>query len=240
MLVDTKAIVLSSIKYGDNNLIVKCLTEKEGCKSYMLRGVLSSKKGKIRKSYFQPLSQLKIIANHNSKGNLNSIKEVNMEYTYKTNYSNIYKQSIIIFLSEMLNSSLQEEEENRALFEYIETSLKWLDLHHDFANFHLLFLLNLTRFLGFYPDASNNNLNYFDMEEGIFKNNLGFGKSTISGPVLFDFKTLLGTNFDEIDRIKLTAQKRHEVLKVLIRYFELHLNGVKPPKSLEVLRAVFE
>ena len=240
MLVATKAIVLSSIKYGDTNLIVKCFTEEEGCKSYMLRGVLSSKKGKVRKSYFQPLSQLKIIANHNSKGNLNSIKEVVMEYTYRTNYTNIYKQSIVIFLSEMLNSSLQEEEENRALFEYIETSLKWLDLHHDFANFHLLFLLNLTRFLGFYPDASNNDLNYFDLEEGVFKNNLGLGKSTISGAVLFDFKTLLGTNFDIIDKIKLTAQKRHEVLKVLIRYFELHLNGVKPPKSLEVLRAVFE
>ncbi|MCK5815869.1 MAG: DNA repair protein RecO [Flavobacteriaceae bacterium] len=240
MLVATKAIVLSSIKYGDNNLIVKCLTEKEGCKSYMLRGVLSSKKGKVRKSYFQPLSQVKIIANHNSKGNLNSIKEVAMGYTYKTNYTNIYKQSIVIFLSEILNSALQEEEENKPLFKYIETSLKWLDLHPDFANFHLLFLLNLTRFLGFYPNTNNSDLNYFDLEEGVFKNNLGFGKNTISGSVLFDFKTLLGTNFDVIDKIKLTAQKRHEVLKVLILYFKLHLNGVKSPKSLDVLRAVFQ
>ena len=240
MLVDTKAIVLSSIKYGDNSLIVKCITEESGCKSYMLRGVLTSKRGKIRKSFFQPLSQLKIIANHNSKGNLNSIKDVEMAYSYKSIYSNIYKQSIALFLSEMLNSSLQEEEENRAIYQYLEASLTWLDIHDDFANFHLLFLLNLTKYLGFYPDATNSNFEYFDLEQGVFTRNLGYGKNLIKEGVLSDFKMLLGINFDELHKVKLNAKKRQEILTVLIQYFGLHLTGFKTPKSLEVLKAVFE
>lgn len=240
MLVATKAIVLSSIKYGDNSLIVKCITEKSGCKSYMLRGVLSSKRGKIRKSFFQPLSQLNIIAKHNSKGNLNSIKEVELAYSYKSIYSNIYKQSIAIFLSEMLSSALQEEEENQTIFQYIEASLTWLDLHDNFANFHLLFLLNLTKYLGFYPDSLNYKFNYFDLEQGVFTKKEDFGKYLIKGVVLVDFKMILGINFDELDRVKLNAQKRQEILVVLIQYFELHLTGFKTPKSLEVLKAVFE
>ena len=75
-IVNTKAIVLNSLKYGDTSLIVRCFTLNEGIKTYLIRGVLKAKKGKIKAAYFQPLTQLKIEANHNNKGNLNSLKEV--------------------------------------------------------------------------------------------------------------------------------------------------------------------
>ena len=81
-IVSTKAIVLSSIKYGDTSLIVKCYTEEEGVKTYLIRGVLKPKKKGIKAAYFQPLTQLKIVANHNSKNTLNSIKEVQVSQPY--------------------------------------------------------------------------------------------------------------------------------------------------------------
>lgn len=67
MLVSTKAIVLSAVKYGDSSLIVKCFTELSGVKSYLVKGVLSAKRGKIKPAYFQPLSQLEVVANHKIK-----------------------------------------------------------------------------------------------------------------------------------------------------------------------------
>ena len=73
----TKAIVLSSIKYGDTSLIVKAFTASSGIKTYLLRGVLASKRGKLKSAYFQPLMQLEIIANHRNKGNLESIPNDN-------------------------------------------------------------------------------------------------------------------------------------------------------------------
>jgi len=240
MIISTKAIVLNTIKYGDTNLIVKCYTQKEGCKSYLLRGVLSSKKGKIRASYFQPLTQLNIVASHNNKGNLNSIKEVEVAYHYTTIFSNIFKQSILFFLSEVLSFSLQEEEENVSLYEYLETSFLWLDTHDKTANFHLLFLLNLTKYLGFYPDTNNSELKYFNMDEGCFVKDTLYANNTISGKDLFDFKKLLGTNFDSIDKVSFNGQNRQQILAVLIRYFELHLSGFRKPKSLEILKAVFK
>lgn len=239
MIISTKAIVLNTIKYGDTNLIVKCYTEKDGCKSYLLRGILSSKKGKIRTSYFQPLTQLNIIANHNNKGNLNSIKEVEVVNHYKSIFSNIFKQSIVFFLSEVLSFSLQEEEENIGLYKYLETSFLWLDTHDKSSNFHLLFLLNLTRYLGFYPDSSNSEFTYFDLDGGRFTNESLFIKNSISGQELMTFRRLLGTNFDDLDKMEFNAQSRHRILSVLIRYFELHLSGFKTPKSLEVLKDVF-
>ncbi len=239
MVISTKAIVISAIKYGDNNLIVKCYTEKEGVKSYLLRGILSSKKGKIRKAHFQPLTQLRIIANHNKKGNLNSIKDVEVIYHYTSIFTNVFKQTIVLFLSEILSYSLQEEEENPDLYKYIETSLLWLDTHNKTANFHLLFLLNLTKYLGFYPDVNNSGFNYFNMDEGSFVKESTLISNIITGVDLINFKKLLGTNFDDLDKMENNAQSRQQILQILIRYFELHLSGFRTPKSLEVLKTVF-
>ena len=237
-LVKTKAIVLSSLKYSDTSLIVRCFTLEDGLKSYLLKGVLSAKKGKIKAAYFQPLTQLKIEANHNIKGNLNSIKEVHVVNPYKNIYTNIFKQTIVLFLSEILSSTIQEEESNEQLFSFLETSFIWLDTNDKTSNFHLLFLLNLSKFLGFYPDITNLNHSYFNLIDG------NFSKSTVEKEVLFgdnltQFKKLLGTNFDGIESIKFNKKERQQVLQIIIRYFELHLDGFRRPKSLKVLETVF-
>lgn len=237
-VVTTNAIVLSSLKYSDTSLIVKCFTSKEGLKTYLIRGVLKAKKGGLKAGYFQPLTQLKIVGNHNNKGNLNSIKEVQVLYSYKTIYNDIVKQSIVLFLSEILSNCIQEEEENIALFSYLETAFKWLDLHDKVANFHLLFLLNLTRFLGFYPDTTENNKEGFSLVEGVFTDS-NTNKNIISGNDFHQFKKLLGIDFDSIESVSFSKQERQSLLQMIIRYFELHLEGFKNPKSLQILEAVF-
>jgi DNA repair protein RecO (recombination protein O) len=237
-LIKTKAIVLSSLKYGDTSLIVRCFTLEDGLKSYLLKGVLSAKKGKIKAAYFQPLTQLNIEASHNIKGNLNSIKEVHVVNPYKKIYTNIFKQTIVLFLSEVLCSTIQEEEENEALFSFLETSFIWLDTNDKTSNFHLLFLLNLTKFLGFYPDTTNINQSYFNLIDGNFTE-LTIEKEVIFGNNLTQFKKLLGTNFDGIESIKFNKKERQQVLQIIIRYFELHLDGFRRPKSLKVLETVF-
>ena len=236
-IITTKAIVLSALKYSDTSLIVKCFTEEEGVKSYMLRGVLKAKKGKLKPAYFQPLTQLQITASHTHKNTLNSIKEAQVTQHYVTIYTSIVKQSIVLFLSEILSGIIKEEEENKQLYEYLETALIWLDTHNSIANFHLLFLLNLTRFLGFYPAIQKDAIG-FNLLEGSFTNTI-VDKSTISGDELISFKKLLGINFDGIHSISFNKQERQRVLQTIIRYFEVHLDGFKKPKSLSVLETVF-
>ncbi|MEX0997010.1 MAG: DNA repair protein RecO [Flavobacteriaceae bacterium] len=238
MQITTKAIVLSSLKYSEADLIVKCFTQSNGLKSYLLKGILKSKKGKLRTSFFQPLSLLELTANHKDKGTLEFIQEAKVYYVNQTLHTHIVKTSLVLFLSEILKSVIQEEEKNNSLFSFLENSIQWLDVHDEVANFHLLFLLQLTDFLGFYPDISDSKLPYFNLLEGVFQ-----PESTniycISVPDNSGFKTLLGIKFDAIKAVKLTKVERKETLEILLLYYELHLQGFKKPKSLQVLNQLF-
>ena len=109
--------------------------------SYILRGVLKSKRGQAKTVYFQALSQLQIEENYRPNQSLQSIKEVKLNYIYKSLHTNIYKSAIVLFLAEILSNVLKEEEKNEDLFNYIETALQYLDNEDQFSNFHLLFLL---------------------------------------------------------------------------------------------------
>lgn len=237
MIETTKAIVLSTIKYGDTSLIATCYTKKSGLKSYILRGILKSKKSKIKSAYFQPLMQLNITANHNNKRALNTIREIEVVHFYDTIYTHIKKQTIALFLAEILYYAIKEEEQNETLYQYLETAFLWLDTHDNSTNFHLLFLLNLTKFLGFYPKTNAVENIYFDLAEGKFTNQTAF--QAISGKDLDQFKKLLGINFDALDKVDFSAANRQTVLAILIQYFELHLSGFKKPKSIQVLKSVF-
>ncbi|SIP97855.1 DNA repair protein RecO [Maribacter ulvicola] len=238
MQVTTKAIVFSAIKYGDTSLIVKAFTASDGIKSYLLRGVLASKKGKLKTAYFQPLTQLEIVANHKNKGTLETLKEAKVFYHYQTLYADMAKNAMTLFLAELLGNSIREEEKNEALFHFLEASLQWLDIHKEIANFHLYFLLSLTRFLGFYPDVYQIDRPYFDLLEGEFAAVESLNPM-LRGENIYYFKTLLGTNFDAMHTIKMKKNNRQELLKSLILYFELHLQGFRKPKSLAVLNEVF-
>ena len=238
MMIKTKAIVLTSLKYGEADLIVKCLTE-EGVKSYLLRRILSGRSKKLKPGYFQPLSLLDISAVHNNKGNLNSISEVKISYLYQTVGVDIYKQSIALFLAEVLAYALKEEENNPNLFEYIETAFKWLDSNDTFANFHLVFLLQLTKYLGFYPDNKKQTVDFFDLEEGSFSNFKPL-RNYVSGQKLILFKSLIGTNFDVIGQLGLNSRSRNIILDIILDYYKLHIPAFKKPKSLNVLKEVFK
>lgn len=238
MQVTTKGIVLSSLKYGDTSLITRIYTATDGLKSYLLKGVLTSKKGKLKAAYFQPLTQLEIVANHKNKGNLESIREVKVEYHYQTIHTEMAKNSVVLFLAEMLGNSILEEEPNEELYQFLEASLQWLDNHEKIANFHLYFLLNLTKYLGFYPDTKNISANCFDLRDGVFLD-IPLGAACINEDELVYFKQLLGTNFDAMHSITMKKTNRQELLKSLVLYFELHLQGFRKPKSLAILNEVF-
>lgn len=238
MQVTTKAIILTSLKYGDTSLIVKAFTASDGLKSYMLKGVLAAKKGKLKAAYFQPLTQLQIVADHKNKGTLESIREVRINYPYRTVHSDMVKNAMTLFLAEMLSHSIFEEEPNQGLFEFLEASLQWLDIHTDIANFHCYFLIQLTKYLGFYPDTSSIDASYFDLMEGCFIDSPSL-HPTLAGENLTYFKSFLGIHFDAIHRIKMNKINRQELLRSLVLYFELHLQGFRKPKSLAVLNEVF-
>ncbi|MDC1029837.1 DNA repair protein RecO [Flavobacteriaceae bacterium] len=239
MLIQTKAIVLHTLKYNDTSLIAHCYTEALGKQSFLLKGILSARKGGIRKAYFLPMTQLEIQFQHKNKGGLNFLKEVKILHPYQQLYTDIKKNALVLFLSEIIYKSLKEEETNPLLYEFLENAFLWLDSNEDIANFHLLFLLKLSQFLGFYPHLDQENGAYFNLESGCFTSSTPLEKH-IKGNSAQLLKELLGMNFAGIKRPKINQHTRRELLEAMVNYFELHLLGFSKPKSLSILHDVFD
>lgn len=236
MQVKTKAIVISSIKFQEKSLIVKCFTQSHGLKSYFVRDAFSGRKSNQKIAYFQPLTILEIEAVHKNKGTLENFKEIKISTPFQSIHSDIFKSTIVMFISEILHHSIHEEEENESLFSFLETALLWLDHHDEIANFHLILLLETTKYLGFYPDISDIEMPFFEMTEGVFTPFHAISSLTEHETNLF--KKLISLKLDN-DQKTFHVIERQIVLKVLIDYYSFHLDGFRKPKSLEVLKEVF-
>lgn len=238
MEVTTNALVFSALKFGEAHLIVSCFTRSAGVKNYLVRGVLKSRKGKLKASYFQPLTQLELVAVHKNKGSLERIKEAKVITPYQTLHTNVVKSGMVMFLAEMLRNSIREEEANEELYDYLEQSIQWLDENEAIANFHIFFLLKLSAYLGFYPDTSNIESQYFNLIEGNFVES-PFGNYCENGASVEAIKGFFGIDFDALSGIKLAKKTRIEALNLLLFYYQLHLQSYKKPKSLVVLNQLF-
>lgn len=236
MQVKTKAIVISALKYQEKSLIVKCFTLSDGLKSYFVRDAFASRKSNQKIAYFQPLTILEIEAIHKNKGTLEHFKEIKLATTFQTIHSDVVKSTIVMFLSEMLHHSIHEEEKNEPLFLFLETALLWLDHHEETANFHLILLLEITKYLGFYPDTSDSDGPFFEMTEGVFTPFHAI--SSLSEHETNLFKKLIDLKFDN-DQKTFHVIERQLLLKIIIDYYSFHLHGFKKPKSLDVLKEVF-
>jgi DNA repair protein RecO (recombination protein O) len=239
MQLKTKAIVISTLKFSEADLIVKCFTLDKGVLSFMLKGIRKSKKGSMRVSLFQQLTLLEIEATYKENKNLQYLKEVKIDHPLQTLHTNIFKSTIVIFLAEVLKSSIQEEEKNESLFQFLKESLLYLDEVDSFKNFHLHFIVKLTQFLGFSPDQSSIDLPYFDMLNGIFqlKEYNTYSFNNVNSVLLKDFIRL--KDYSEAEYLKLNQEKRKSFIDFMMLYYELQLQGFRKPKSLEVLQQLF-
>lgn len=236
MLVKTKAIVISSLRYQDKGLIVRCFTESDGLKSYFIRNAYSQGKSAQKIAYFQPLTILEIEANHKNKGTLETIKDVRLAIPFESANTDILKCTILMFVGEMLHNSIREEEANTDLYAYLEAALLWLDTHDQTSNFHLILMMETTKFLGFYPDIDQLKAEFFDLSAGTFTNYQSV--SCLSSEETNLLRRLIGVKFGGSQNI-FSANERQQLLKILIDYYTLHIDGFRKPKSLKVLKEVF-
>lgn len=239
MQLKTKAIVISNVKFGEADLIVKCFTLEKGVVSFMLKGIRKSKKGRVRVSLFQQLTLLEIEATYKENKNLQYLKEVKVDHPLQTLHTDIFKSTIVMFLAEVLKSSIQEEEKNESLFQFLKESLIYLDQVDSIKNFHLHFIVKLTSFLGFSPDQSSIDFPYFDMLNGVFQlkeyNTYSFNNT--NSALLKELMKL--ENYGEAENLKLNQERRKSFLDFMMLYYELQLQGFRKPKSLEVLQQLF-
>ena len=238
MLISSPGIILSKVRYQDNDLIVKCLTRDLGVVSYMIKNISMSKKSKNKFAFFQLLNILDLETNYNSNRSIQYIKDLKVKYNFTSLHTNIYKSSVVMFLSEILSNIIHIETKDMDLFDFIEKSLIWYDKSEDSSTFYLIFLMKITHYLGFYPDCTNMSYNYFNLEEGLFESSKN-SQYVIEGSSLALFKTILGIKFDSNKLPFIDKTNKKDILKNILTYFKLHVDGFKDLKSLKVLNQIF-
>jgi DNA repair protein RecO (recombination protein O) len=239
MLVKTPAIVLSTIKYSEADLIARLYTRELGAQSFMLKGIRKSRKGKLRTSFFQPLTQLEIEIQHKGKGTLEYIKEARVIFPYQHLLTDISKSSITLFFSEVLSQLLIEQQSDTALFDYLTSVFQYLDQIEQVANFSIKTLIDITGFLGFQPDQSTIHFTYFNLLNGNFDENglQPYHLTDIESNLL---KQFIGVDFDAALVIKMNREQRNNLLNIVIEYFQIHLHVFKKPNSLSILKQLYD
>lgn len=241
MLQKTIGVVLHSIKYNDTSNIVEIYTELSGRTSFLVK-LPRSKKSGVKSVLFQPLSIIELEAEYRPTSNLHRVKEARSYYPFSSLPFDPYKSSIALFLAEFLYRALREEAENRPLFAYLVHSVQWLDEQNKgFANFHLVFLMRLSRFLGLYPNLENyHDGDYFDLMNAIFTAKKPFHNAFIEPVDAARLVKLMRMNYDTMHLFSMSRVERNRCLLIIIDYYRLHLPDFPVLKSLDVLKELFD
>ena len=226
MLHKTRAIVFKTTDYGESSVIVQLFTEKFGLQSYIINGV-KKPKAKITRNMLQPLHLLEVVVYHKANSSIQRISELKNAPVLLSIPYDVVKSCIAIFLNEVLYKAVKQQGEDENLFGFIFSSIEWLDHQAEgLANFHLLFLVQLTRYLGFYPDTTFGvNADYFDMRNGVFSRYKPDSVSYLSPPHTQFFYRLIGCSFEECPKLRPGNDERRYLLGKLLEYYAMHIES---------------
>jgi len=239
MLFKTSGILLHSVKYSDTSLIVKIFSSDFGLKSYIVNAS-RNKKSKIKASLFQPLALVEIIVSNTEKAKLERISEINIITPYTNIPYNIIKSTITLFLNEILYRAIKEQQNDINLFEFIKNSLLLLDLKQEnCSNFHVFFMIQLSRYLGFFPEGSYSiSSSIFDLQEGRFINHIPNHPFYLNEMLSNLFYQFINSEYNSIHNLKLDNMQRKALLKALIKFYQLHIASFGEIKSFEILEEI--
>lgn len=239
MLHKTRGIIFRATDYGESSVIVQIFTEKFGLQSYIINGA-KKPKAKIGRNMLQPLHLLDLVVYHKNTGSVQRISELKNAPVLLSIPYDVIKSCIAIFLNEVLYKAIKQQSPDENLFDFIFSAIEWLDHQTEsVANFHLVFLTRLTRYLGFYPDRyMAGNADYFDIKNGQFTRFKPESVSYLSPPHTDNFRLVLQTSFEDMHLLKLSNDERRYLVQKLLEYYAMHIEGFGNIKSADVLEEV--
>ena len=241
MFVKSRALVLHTFKYNDTASVSVLFTEERGLVTFLLR-ISKTRRSSGKYKLFQPLHLLQVEWEPRDSRSLQHIRNANILFPYTSIPYEPNKRTIAMFISEFLYHCLRGEQSGYPLFEYLYTSLQWLDSAQTaFSNFHLVFLMRLSRFLGFFPNLDNYTRNcHFDLLNSCFTPQKPLHPYQLEAAEAASIPLLLRMNYDTMHVFRFTRSERNRLLDILNEYYSLHIPDFPKLKSLEVLRQLYD
>ena len=237
MLLKTRGIVLSYLKYRETSIIARVYTERLGVQTYIVNSVRKAKPpGRI--ALFQPFTLLELVAYvARNSGGLTRLAEFRCAEPFQTLPYEVAKSSVVLFLSEVVGRAVREEEENEPLFAFLHDSIQAFDQQTAGSeNFALVFLLQLATYLGFGVSAGG------ELTDQVIMAGHASTTQGATGPAmlrLHEFDGYLNELLrDPASSTIPNGRVRNELLHVLIRYYQLHVEQMGEIRSLDILSQV--
>ena len=228
---ESRAIALLNHKYGEGAVIAKVFTEEYGLKSFSVKRN-KSKKSKNKILLLDKMNLLTINAKNNSKKEIQYLSEINLAYAYQN--TSLKNKLIRLFIVEVLSKALIDSERNINLFQFIWNTNTQIDnLENVNNNFCIIFLIQLSEFLGISPSTENIDLPYFNLNSGNFTNIKNKNEEIIKGEIINYFKRLIIK-----ENVIIPYQSRQELIKILFRYYSIHHINLSNIKSYEVIESL--
>lgn len=240
MIQKVVGIVLHVLKYKDTSNIVTLYTDLHGRASYLVPVSRAKKRG-VQGLLFQPLAVIEFEEEHRSGKSMQRIHEAKLQRVNTSIPLDPCKSAIALFLAEFLYRALREETGNETLFAYLTNSIQWLDMgERGMANFHLVFLMRFSRFLGLYPNLDDyREGDYFDLLNACFCHSSPLHRNYLMPEEATRIVLLMRMNYETMYLFEMNRAERGRCLEVLNEYYKLHLPDFPTLKSLEVLKELF-
>ena len=240
MEVKSKAIVLRTVKYGESRLIVDLLTREAGRVSVVCQ-LTKSGRGKVKKQLLQPMTMLDVAFDYRKNIALQHFQDLRIGQVYRSLLFDPYKLSITLFLSEFLIYATRDETDNRQLYDFIEASLLWLaNADSGFANFHLVFMLRISLFIGFYPNLDDYREGcWFDLREGCFTPLRPVHNDCLRPDEAARMRVIMRMSLDNMRLFRMSRSERNRCAEIILYYYRLHQSDFPELRSLDVLKELF-
>ncbi len=235
----TRGIVLRRVRYGDTGVIVDIFTASRGSVSFLAHG---GRKGRPASTALAPLAIVEVGFRWRPQRALQTLDDAHTAAPYATLASDPAKMTTGMFLQEFLYHALKHEVANRPLFDYIVTGLTWLDRNGSgVANFHLAFVIRLTRYLGLWPSAEHWREGcVFDLKEGEMASHVPAHRFWLPPREASALPYITRMTFRSMRLFKLSRTQRNAILDAVIAYYRLHVPGFPELKSVAVLREMYQ
>lgn len=239
----TKGIVLRTVKYGETSVVTTIYTELFGVQTYIVKGVRQSgKKSSGKGIFFQPAAMLEMVVYHNELKNLQFIRDYSWSFLYQYVFFDVIKNSVAMYIIELLLHSLKQPEANPELFYLIEDTLKQLDKGTDTftANLPLYFMLHLSNELGFRIQGGYSKATpVLDLREGMFVEDIPEHPYYIGGELAATTSDIMNIMFyNDLETIQLNRNIRRQLTGAYQQFMALHIQDFGEMRSLPILQEV--
>lgn len=236
----TPALVLSTVNYGDRQLIVDLLTRQAGRQSFIVR-LSQSPHGRVHRRLFQPLTLLDADFTLRPNRTLQRFSEVRMSRPWTSLTANPYKMPLVFFVAEFLRHATRDDQDVATLFDYVVDSVEWLDMASEgYANFHLVFMIRLSMFLGFFPNLESYEPGAcFDLRSGCFSTTVPPHPDYIQADEAEAMVGLMRLSFTTMRLFRMSREQRNRCVDVILDFYRLHIPAFPELKTLGVVRELF-